>query len=142
MLRRLQFALDGPLERSGAVHRVVAHTGEPVEGIGIELECQLLVVEPLGQAPHLQFHDLAQFLLLEAVEDDRFIQAVEEFRAEVGTEGLAQIQPTDQTLGEGGSAMQSTLHEASELQAGVFTSEVEPVANPLLQPGVDPCDFP
>ena len=81
--RRLQFTLDSALERPGAIHRVVADTGESIEGIGVELKAQLLVFQALGQALHLQFHDLPQLLLLEAVEDDRFVEPVEELWAEM-----------------------------------------------------------
>ena len=35
--RCFQLTLDGALERARAVHRVVTHASQPIEGIGIEL---------------------------------------------------------------------------------------------------------
>ena len=81
--RGFQLPLDRPFERAGAIDRVVADSGEPIEGVGIHLEAQLLVLKPLGKPLDLKFDDLPQFLLFEAVEDDRLIQTVEELRAEV-----------------------------------------------------------
>jgi hypothetical protein len=40
----IDWSLDVQIERPGSVHRVVARSRQPVEGIVIELEAEFLVV--------------------------------------------------------------------------------------------------
>src|SRR6266487_240619 len=81
--RVLDLALDGPAQRPGAQHRVVALLGQELLGVVGQLQAHVLVAKlGLDPADH-QGHDLQDLRLGQLVEHDRVIDAVEELRPEV-----------------------------------------------------------
>ncbi len=83
----LDLALDGPLERPGAEDRVVANADHMLPGIGREHEFDVPFGEALAQDAELDLDNLLQVLDREAVEDDGFVDAIQE----LGPEELAQF---------------------------------------------------
>jgi len=82
------FALDDAFEGACAVGRVVALAPEPFGGFVGDFEGEVLFGEAVGEAVQLDFDDFADLGVGEAVEDDDFVDAVEEFGAEVAAEGF------------------------------------------------------
>ena len=75
-------ALDHPLERAGAVHRVVAELAELVaRGVG-ELDGDPALGDPRDQPADLDVDDVAQLLLGQRVELDDVVEAVDELGLE------------------------------------------------------------
>src|SRR6187551_1256506 len=82
----LEMALDRAAERPRAVQRVVALPREQRErGIG-HLEGEARLRHPSLDVRHEQPDDLAQLRLVERLEDDDLVDAVEELRPEVVAE--------------------------------------------------------
>ena len=81
-------ALDGAFERAGAIHGVVAFAGEVVFGGGGEVQRDLLGGESFHEPGELEIDDVGEVGVGEAVEDDDFVDAVEEFGAEVAVQGV------------------------------------------------------
>ena len=74
---------DRPLERTCAVHRVVAERSEEILTCVGDLQFEITVGEPMPQPLELDIDDGAQLVTSESVEYHRLIDAVEELRAEV-----------------------------------------------------------
>ena len=72
----LQLLLDHPLERPGAIDRVVALLREPGAGFFVQIERDVAVGEALGQARDLDVDDSRHLRLEQAVEQQDFVQAV------------------------------------------------------------------
>jgi hypothetical protein len=81
--RVVDLALDGAAQRPGAVLRLVAAAGQPVHGVPRELDGHVLGVQPAPGLLQQQVRDPPQLILRQPPEDDDFVDAVEELRAEV-----------------------------------------------------------
>ena len=66
----------------------MADGAEPIGGRITEFQVELALHQPGPQPLHLKGHDLAQFALVEAAEDDAIVQSVQEFRSELGLQRL------------------------------------------------------
>ena len=77
-----EVALDHPLERARAVHRVVAELAELVAGGVGELDAHAALGDPRDQQADLDVDDVAQLLLGERVELDDVVEAVDELGLE------------------------------------------------------------
>ena len=70
-------------QRPRAVNRIVPFArDECLGGIG-QLERDLLLLEPFRQAAELDLDDLLQVVLVQPIEDDDFVDAVQKFRPEM-----------------------------------------------------------
>ncbi len=101
--------LDGAFEGAGAVDWVVALIGDELEGVGGEVEVEILFGETSDDALELDSDDAGEVAVAEAVEDDGFVDAVEEFGAEVIAEGF----------GDAGFALFLVIDVHDELAADV-----------------------
>src|SRR5262249_4152524 len=81
--RILNVSLDQPLERSGAVHRIISLPRQPVASIRTGLQMDLAIFQPLVELSYLNIDNLLQLIGCQSVEDDSFIDTVEELRTEV-----------------------------------------------------------
>src|SRR5262249_46966734 len=80
------FLLNGTSQRTRAVNGIVSLAcQEFLCRIG-ELERDLLLLEPFGQAAELDLNDLFQVVLTEPIENDDFIDAIEKFWTEMGAQ--------------------------------------------------------
>src|SRR5262245_734636 len=77
------FVLEHALEGARAVHRVVAALGEPVLRAVGQLERELAVLEALGESGELDVEDGPDLGLIQGVEDDDVVDAIEELGPEV-----------------------------------------------------------
>src|ERR1700677_492652 len=75
--------LDHALQGARAVGRIVPLVGQPLPRLGVEAERVLTVLEQPVQALELYVDDLAHVLAPEAMEEDDFIDAVQELRPEM-----------------------------------------------------------
>src|SRR5437867_822184 len=82
-----QQILDRALERAGAELRVVTFAGEQLPRARFQRERNLLLREPLLETAQLDVHDAQDLFLVEAVEDDDVVHAIEK----LGTELSAQF---------------------------------------------------
>src|SRR5688572_31750681 len=73
-------ALDGALQRPRAVHRIVAFRHEERLGRLAQVDVDLPFLETLEQAADLDVDDRLHVLQAERVEEDDFVDAVEELR--------------------------------------------------------------
>ena len=80
--------LDHPLERPGAIHRVVAQPGDLVECVVGALERDPRLFSLLHEPLHLNVDDPADMPLVERVEDDRLVDPVQKLREESGLERI------------------------------------------------------
>ena len=69
-------------KRPRAIGRIPALVGQPFARAGVERDGDLAVVQQLLQPRHLDVDDAGHFRLLQAVEQDDLVDAVEEFRPE------------------------------------------------------------
>mmetsp|Transcript_2996 Transcript_2996/g.6454 ORF Transcript_2996/g.6454 Transcript_2996/m.6454 type:complete len:218 (-) Transcript_2996:337-990(-) len=83
-----QLALHRAFERARTVLGVVPDVRDKVKRGIIGRQRHFLVREALAHFLNLQLHNLAQLAAPERVEDDKFIQPVEEFRAESVAHGV------------------------------------------------------
>lgn len=83
--------LDGALERAGTVDGVVAVLGHQLCGGVAELELEPAGSEALVDASQLDVDDALEIRAFKAVEDDDFIDAVEELGAEVPAQGIQRL---------------------------------------------------
>src|SRR3954451_2377883 len=83
--RILQITLDHSLQRPRAIGRIPAFTGQPIPRPGIEGKRDLTIFQKLLQPAELDFDDPTHLALLQAMEQDDLIDAVEEFGTEVST---------------------------------------------------------
>ena len=75
--------LDRALQRPRAVNRIVAFARDQcLGGIG-QLERDLLLLETFRQAAQLDLDDLLQVLLVQPVEDDDLVDAIQKLRPEM-----------------------------------------------------------
>ena len=81
-----QALLDHPLERPGAVRRVVAQVAEQRPRRVGQLDLDVALADPLDQALDLQVDDLADLLAGQRLELDDVVEAVDELGPEVGLE--------------------------------------------------------
>ena len=79
----LQQPLDGPLERSSAVDRVVASIGQEFPGRWRERQGQAPLGQQLVQAPQLEIHDPVNIGTGERPEDHDVVDPVQEFGSEM-----------------------------------------------------------
>ena len=79
----VDLALDGAAQRAGAVLRLVAVPGQPVDGLRGELDRDVLGVHPAPGLLQQQVGDLPQLSVVELPEDHDLVDAVEELRPEV-----------------------------------------------------------
>src|SRR5207237_9076161 len=79
----LDQALDGPLQRPGAVDRVPTPFRDQLPGGWGDLELDLSLRQPLLQAGQLDVHDRRQLLPRELPEHGDLVHAVQELRPEV-----------------------------------------------------------
>src|SRR5256712_2918442 len=81
-------ALQRALQRPRAVHRIVARLPHGLlRPIG-QLQLELLVGEQLGETSELDLDDLRQLVTTEAVEDDDFVDAVQQLRPQLRADRL------------------------------------------------------
>src|SRR5581483_9981193 len=80
--RILHGFLDHALQRARAIGRVPALFGEPVARAWLELDGDFAVVEKLLQPRDLDIDDASHLTLLQAMEQDDLVNAVQEFRPE------------------------------------------------------------
>ena len=80
--------LDHPLQRPGTVDGVVAEPRHLVDGGLRAVERDSRLVRLIDQPLHLKLHDPADVLLIERVEDDRLVDAVEKLGEKAGGERL------------------------------------------------------
>src|SRR5262249_1119556 len=78
--RILHRLLNTTFERPRTVSGIPALFGQPIARLGIELEHDLAVVEQPLKSRDLNVDDLPHVRLLEAVEEDNLVYAVEKFR--------------------------------------------------------------
>ena len=76
--------LDHALQRPRSVDRIVALVGQPRARGVIEFQRELTIDKQLLQPPDLDVDDGRHVLALETVEQDDLVDAVEEFRPELG----------------------------------------------------------
>src|SRR5690606_32121670 len=84
--RGLQLAADQPLELARAEFRLVAFLREVVDQRLIEGERHALAGGVAGHTIELQADDMADLFLAQRVEDDDFVDAVDELGAEVSAQ--------------------------------------------------------
>ena len=87
--RVLQLALDHPLERPGAVDRIVALRGQQLPGLRRHVEAEVPRGQQRLQVPELEVHDPHEILAAQRPEDDDVVHPVEE----LGPEVIAQLVP-------------------------------------------------
>src|ERR1700693_2407918 len=75
--------LDHAFQRTCAISRIVPLVGEPLPRLGVEAEPDLAVFQEPVQALELDVDDLAHILATEAMEEDDFIDAVQELGPEM-----------------------------------------------------------
>src|SRR5580704_11785932 len=75
--------LDNAFQRTCAISRIVPLVGEPLPRLGVEAEPDLAVLEQPVQTLELDVDDLAHILATEAMEEDDFIDAVQELGPEM-----------------------------------------------------------
>src|SRR6476660_6807409 len=80
--RVLELALNDPLERPRAVHRIVALCGQQLLGLGSDLQAKSTGREQVLEVPELDVHDVDQVLPAERPEHDDVVHPIEELRAE------------------------------------------------------------
>ena len=78
--------LDDALERTGPVGRIVAFLGEELLRFVGQRETDVLLIEAFQQALQLDVDDAGDFFVGQSVENDRFVDAVEELRTEVSSQ--------------------------------------------------------
>lgn len=83
-----QVMLYSALERTRSVDRIVPVSRNQSCGFIGELEFQFAVAQSLTDALELDVDDAFEIILLQPVEDDDFINSVEELRAEVTAESI------------------------------------------------------
>src|SRR5437763_5990022 len=76
--RILDLLLDGPLERSGAIHRIEAGLSEAVAGGIIEHQVHVALGQALAEVQELDVDDRTDLLRAEGMEDHDVIDAVDE----------------------------------------------------------------
>src|SRR5690349_5744666 len=81
--RGFELALDHPPERPRTVDRVVAMLGEVVARLIGQFELDLALFEALAQPLDLNIDDLAQLFLVQRMEHDDLVDAVQELRPEM-----------------------------------------------------------
>ena len=91
--RILQRPLDHPLQRAGAIDRVIAFLGQPGLGGRVDVQRDLPPCQPLFKLPQLDRHDAHHVVPAQPVEDDLIIQAVQEFGLEVGADRFHHLAP-------------------------------------------------
>ena len=91
--RVLQMLLDHPFQRACAISGLVAAFGQPFAGIGRQIEHDLALLEQFGQPHHLDIDNRPHFIALQAMEQDDFVDAVEEFGPEMGFDKAHHIVP-------------------------------------------------
>jgi hypothetical protein len=74
--------LDRPLERPGAERRVEALLDEELDGLGADLQLDVLGAKAGFHLSEQDSHDVAHVVARERVEDDDVINSVEELRVE------------------------------------------------------------
>mmetsp|Transcript_28368 Transcript_28368/g.74981 ORF Transcript_28368/g.74981 Transcript_28368/m.74981 type:complete len:474 (+) Transcript_28368:94-1515(+) len=84
--RALEVPLHDALERARAKLRIVSEVGEDAAGSVVDEQLNAARVEPPLQPPDLQPHDVIELPAAERVEDDGFIESVEEFGAVAGAQ--------------------------------------------------------
>ena len=80
---RFNFALDGPLQRPGAVAWIVARADQISASPIRQFQFDMPVSQTLPQAAHLDLHNLLQVLFGKSVEHDNLVYAVQELRTEM-----------------------------------------------------------
>ena len=80
--------LDHPLQRPGAVHRIVALAGDQVAGRIGQDQFDVLLGKAVGQVLHLNIDNPADLARLEVQENNGLVDAVEELGLEAGPQGL------------------------------------------------------
>src|SRR5215469_14382389 len=80
--RRLQFALDKPLQRPRAERRIVAALGQVVSRPVGQLELDLALLQPLAQSDQLYIDNLAQLVARQWMEHNDLVDAVQKLRSE------------------------------------------------------------
>ena len=83
-----QKVLDDALQGAGTVNGIVAFFSDVLLGGGAKDEAESLFGKPLADAGELKIHDGGDFLALEAVENDDFIDPIEELGAEMAAQRL------------------------------------------------------
>src|SRR5215470_14331536 len=78
--RRLQFALDKPLEWPRSERRIVAALGQVVSRPVGQLELDLALLQPLAQPDQLHIDNLAQLVARQWMEHDDLVDAVQKLR--------------------------------------------------------------
>src|SRR3954454_12823313 len=86
--RVLQLALDHPLERPGAVDRVVAPIGQELARLGGHLQPEMPAGQQLLEVAQLNVHDLGQVLAAQWPEHDDIVHPIEELGPETVPELL------------------------------------------------------
>jgi len=76
------------LSGAGAVHGIVPLPGHDGACLRGDIKGDVLAGEALGQPVDLKADDVLDLLVREAVEDDDFVHAVQEFRPEVAAQCL------------------------------------------------------
>jgi len=85
--------LDGPLQGACAVHRIVPLRDDEVLGGVGQLDMNLAFLEPLEQVPHLDVDDFLHVLEPKRVEEDDFVDPVQELRPEVLPQRFRDLSP-------------------------------------------------
>jgi hypothetical protein len=92
--KRIQHpALNGPLQGSGTVGRVVSFGDQEILRTVRELDANLAVLEALHQAAQLDVDNLPHLSARQRVEDDDVVDPVQELRTEVGPQGVHHLAP-------------------------------------------------
>src|ERR1700730_16955295 len=80
--RVLQAALDHPLERPGAIDRIVAAVGQPLHRPAVEVESDLATGQELAQLSELDVDDVRHVSPAQPVEQQDLVEPVEKLRPE------------------------------------------------------------
>ena len=78
--------LDRSFERPRAIDRIVASLHQMRPRLIRQRELNVAIRQTLAQARELDFHDLLQVLLIEGMEDNDLVDAVEKLRPETAAE--------------------------------------------------------
>src|SRR5690606_9086925 len=97
--RVLQIPLDHPLQRPGAVNRIIAPVREPFMRRAVEMQRDIPVCQKLLQMRDLDIDNRRHILAAQAMEDDLLIQPVQEFRAERGAHRLHHLMADQFVIG-------------------------------------------
>ncbi len=127
--RVLQIFLDGSLERSCAIRRVVPILRQPCFSAFGQMKHNLPLVEQLLQPAHLNSHNLRHILALETIKKQNVINAIEEFRSKGA---FTSFMTSSRTLSDFSPSFKLTRYSAPRLDVMTIRVFLKSTVRPWL----------